>query len=803
MISISDRVKEVLEWTSLQNEIAARCITVPGKSCAGNMAPIPLDAIQPRMRKISEMKEMRLREISPDLSGIEDIDPLLTRSEKAGALSLEELGIIRLFIIASQRIKNHLGNLRSEFTSFEDEYHSLDDLKAIGGIIIPALTEAGELSERAYPQIRRYRESIFELKKDIEKRLNGIIISRGMETVLQEKISMRRSDRYTLLVKANMKGKITGNVMDVSASGSTLYMEPDSIRPLNNELIIKERELTAEIQRILASLSSDVAASAGQLRGNMDIAAGIDLITAAASFSEATRSSEPELTAEPSMKLYGARHPILTLMNPATVPNDIEIGTDYRCLILSGANTGGKTVLLKTIGLCALMAMHGLHVPASPDSRIGIFSSILADIGDDQNLVQSLSTFSGQLAVIRDMLLVAGRSTLIIIDEIIVGTDPRQGAALAQAVLEELIERQCCIVVTTHYNELKELATKDPRFKNASVSFNPDSLKPDYLLHYGIPGISYALEIAKICGLPDGLIERARMKLDDNEMDADALIGRIQRLEESIRAERENLAAYRQELDAEKSHILEERRKISEKERDLSRKEGIPFLEELKERKRTIAEKIKSLEGADIRESWKTYELVRGTEQDIASAIRKDDVDSHRERFSPAIPESLSVGQRVFIASLDKEGEVTAIDRDEGTATVHLGGSFISRYRINELLVRQKSGVKRPAAKRKQSREGTSADDKRVIPLTIQTSYNTIDLRGMRVHDALNKMDAELDRMTRNAIESAVIIHGHGTGALKEAVRQNLASSIYVTDSRPGDYGEGGDGVTIVMLRFE
>jgi DNA mismatch repair protein MutS2 len=490
-------------------------------------------------------------------------------------------------------------------------------------------------------------------------------------------------------------------------------------------------------------------------------------------------------------------------MNPAAVPNDIEIGGDYRCLILSGANTGGKTVLLKTIGLCALMAAHGLHVPASPDSCIGAFSSVLADIGDDQSLAQSLSTFSGQLAVIRDMLLRADGSSLVIIDEIIVGTDPRQGAALARAVLEELIERQCCIVVTTHYNELKELASRDARFRNGSVSFNPETLTPDYLLHCGIPGISYALEIAKICGLPDSLIVRARTLLDENVMDAEALIERVQRLEESARMERESLAGARSEIDREKAELRKQREKMAERERELSIREGVSFLEELKGHRKTILDRIKSLEGADIRGAWSAYEALRGAEQAVGDAVRNKEDERSRERREQATLDSLSVGDRVFVPSLGKEGEVASIQKDDGTATVHLGGSFTSRHRVEELLKQPGGPRKKSPGKKKPAPENAVQHGKSPAPLTIQTAYNTIDLRGMRVHDALEKMDAELDRMMRTGIESAVVIHGHGTGAMKEAVRQGLGSSVYAADWRPGEIGEGGDGVTIVLLRLD
>jgi DNA mismatch repair protein MutS2 len=285
-----------------------------------------------------------------------------------------------------------------------------------------------------------------------------------------------------------MRSRISGNVHDISSSGQTVYFEPSDLTELNNSLIMHERSLLLEIQKILAQLTVHVADHSNELDSNLRVLSYFDFLTAASKFSIQTRSSEPVLSKEPMMKLCRAHHPLLQLMSPGTiVSNDAELGIGFNCLIISGANTGGKTVMLKTIGLCALFAMYGLHIPASPDSEIGIFSNIMADIGDDQNLSQSLSTFSGQLTIINNILKKADSRTLVIIDEIIVGTNPRQGAALSQAILEEMINTGSRIIVSTHYTELKQLPASDRRFQNASVTFNLDTLKPTYELRIGIP----------------------------------------------------------------------------------------------------------------------------------------------------------------------------------------------------------------------------------------------------------------------------------------------------------------------------
>ncbi|PKL15093.1 MAG: hypothetical protein CVV49_21990 [Spirochaetae bacterium HGW-Spirochaetae-5] len=331
--------------------------------------------------------------------------------------------------------------------------------------------------------LRKLKRDIHATRIDIEKRLSKIIHSPDNEKILQEKTFTTVNGRYVVLVKSGMRGKINGNVHDISASGATVYFEPAEITQINNNIIMLDRELSQEIQKILAELTIAVAAHGDYLDANLRVLTFFDFINAAAKFSIMTRSSEPVISDEPILKLYRAHHPLLHIMSPDTiVSNDVELGTDYNALIISGANTGGKTVMLKTIGLCTLFAMYGLHIPASPDSIIGIFSNIMADIGDDQNLSQSLSTFSGQLTIINDILKQADERTLVIIDEIIVGTNPRQGAALSQSILEYMIDTGSRIVVTTHYTELKELAVNDSRFRNGSVTFNLETLKPTYEL---------------------------------------------------------------------------------------------------------------------------------------------------------------------------------------------------------------------------------------------------------------------------------------------------------------------------------
>ncbi|MBP7603410.1 MAG: Smr/MutS family protein, partial [Spirochaetes bacterium] len=407
------------------------------------------------------------------------------------------------------------------------------------------------------------------------------------------------------------------------------------------------------------------------------------------------------------------------------------------------------------------------------------------------------------MVILKQMMERARPSALILIDEIVVGTNPRQGASLAQAVVEALAATGAKIVVTTHYNELKELASRDERFRNASVSFDPETLAPAYRLMTGIPGVSYALEIARIYGIPEGILGRAKELLDEREISVEALIEKTQKHEQEIASERERLAGERASAAREKERYLELQRRQAELMENMTRGEGTRFLDELKEYRREIAAKIRELQQADLR----TAGELRRELGEVQKKVETEIADSARKRFSreygPVDPATTKPGDRVFVVSLEKEAVIESVDPDGESAELRLGNAIRARFRFRDML-RLPEGTQTAGARKKTAdRSGgkAQAPTARPVPLTVQTSYNTIDLRGLRVDEAVDRMERDLDRMVRSGISSAVIIHGHGTGALKEAVRSRLRHSSYVRDFRSGEYGEGGDGVSIALLR--
>ena len=799
-----DRLRSVLEWDSVVSEVAARCASDPGKRAANALAPLEPELIRKRLDKISEIRGLTERGTSFDFRGLRDIEDPAGRAAKGAVLGLPELFTVRSFIMASRRVEAFLKQYAPELPSLSEERERLDPLKREGDILIPAITDNGELNDGRFPKLRRIRSDIHETRGEIEKRMNAMVHSTTLEKALQEKVFTTRNDRYVLLVKSTMRSRVRGTGLDVSASGATLFIEPDEIQPLNNRLIGLNFDLQIETSRIMRELSQEIGNGAAGLIENLTILAGLDMLCGAARFSAAIRASAPELSDEPVMRLYGARHPLLYLMHgDAVVPSDLVLGESYNCLIISGANTGGKTVLLKTAGLCALMLRHGLHIPAGPDSRMGIFDPIMADIGDDQSIQQSLSSFSGQIVVLKEMMERARSSALILIDEIVVGTNPRQGASLAQAVVEALAGTGARIIVTTHYNELKELASRDERFQNASVSFDPDTLAPAYRLMTGIPGVSYALEIARIYGIPEDILGRAKALLDEREISVEALLEKTQKHEQEIAGERERLAEARMDVAREKERYIELQRKQAELVENITRGEGTRFLDEIKEHRKSIAAKIRELQQADLR----TAGELRRDIGEIQEKVEAEITDSARKRFSrdyePLDPATAKAGDRVFIVSLEKEAVIESIDVDGGSAELRLGNSIRARFKFRDILARPEGSAAMPLPKKSAGKAGKKEQAAAIkpVPLTVQTSYNTVDLRGLRVDEALDRMERDLDRMVRSGIHSAVIIHGHGTGALKEAVRAQLRHSSYVSEFRSGEYGEGGDGVSIALLR--
>lgn len=797
---ISNRVLTLLEWPEVISNIIVCCDFEPAKKILLNLSPLNIDAAANRLKYISEIKKLILINESPDFTGMPDIENQLEICSKEGILNIDDIIKVKNFLSVSRRIFLYIQKYKTAESIFEIEYHKILPTGNLLEFLNGSVSDAGELSEDVYPKLKDLKHDLKKTKTEIEKHLLSIIHNPANEKAIQEKIFTTRSERYVVLVKSAMRGKIKGNIHDFSTSGATIFIEPHEIISLNNKIILLKKDLDNEILRILRLISKEISFFSFQLNSNYILLIYLNAVTSLAKFSIKTESNPPELIQKTIIKLYSARHPLLQLLIPEKIiSNDFELGIDYDCLIISGANTGGKTALLKMIGLCVHMAACGLHIPAGPDSKIGIFSNIMADIGDDQNISESLSTFSGQIVEINRMLESADDKSLILLDEIMAGTNPDEGTLLASAILESLADRGAKIIVATHYPGLKELQSRDKRFMNGSVIFDLDSLKPVYKLRIGLPGLSYAIEIAKIYGLPDEIITKAIAMKDNSEQSVDFLLERVQRKEIQISDERVQLDLFEAKLKKKEDELLTKESEIRRKIVEINSAEGNRFISELNNFRKLITDQIESINNFNINElsnhQHEIGKLITNTHKELIKQKRAN----VEEKYESIDENNIRVDDIVYIFSLEKNGLVQEIDFQKLRAKILFGNSITSYFKFSDLLIDKSRGsISHLITKKKINTISFQKNNK--ISVTVQTSYNTIDIRGKRVEEGIVLMENELDRMMRSGISAAIIIHGHGTGALKEAVRSTLKNSYYCDTFRNGEQSEGGDGVTIVKL---
>ncbi|HEX9191023.1 MAG TPA: Smr/MutS family protein, partial [Candidatus Deferrimicrobiaceae bacterium] len=578
----------------------------------------------------------------------------------------------------------------------------------------------------------------------------------------------------------------------------TVFFEPEELVHLNNEVRMAELEVEREVARILAELSGRVARKEEDLLRALLLLARIDVLQARSLLADELSAAEPTVTAAGETNLRSARHPLLVLSGRPVVPNDLRVGRPYLCLVLTGPNAGGKTVALKTLGLLTLMAMAGLSIPASPDSTVSVFHNLFVAVGDEQSVEGDLSTYSAHIRRLNEILSGADRGSLVLLDEVVSGTDPREGAAIARAFLETLADREVRVVATTHFEELKGIAFTDPRFENGSMAFDGEHLRPTYRLSLGVPGRSMGITIARALGFPGGVLDRATAYLSGPGPNLTEVIDRLERERERLRVEAAEFAALRKgaeeagrKLEAERQKVkAEESRVVSQARQkmreEIRRAEGelARIMEEMRKDRRIDTVR----KATSVLKEWK--EKARAAEEDPV-------VRTLMSRTAPpAAGATLIPGQKVFVVSLSREAEVAAPAGPEDRDVEVAAGGLKVRVPRDTVRVFSTPGVARERRAEGGGRPAETASG----DVYLQTPDNTLDMRGMYVDDALPEIDAFLDRLSLAQAPHAFLIHGHGTGALKSAVRRHVAKSPYVKRSLPAPREQGGDGVTIVVL---
>jgi DNA mismatch repair protein MutS2 len=773
---LSRRYLEFLDWPELCAELAQRAHSSRGVSACQTL---PLcataDEARERMAEVSEaVSILRTGESLPALN-FPEIEIHLRAVSQGIPLGPEELRLVADFCEVVANARRFFGRLQPDGVLQTPRLSRLaatlgyhEDLVRLARETFDA---TGELRSSASPELARLRYERDQVASRARDQAEQILGSEEYSPYLQDQFVTLREDRFVLPLRASFKSMGLGIVHDTSRTGETVFVEPTAMVELNNRLKVAEIDIRRESRRILEELAAAVSAAAPHLRSDRDTLARLDVIGASARLAVAYDGMPVEIVDQPIVELMSLRHPLLalraasekrTITANSLVLGEVPGASTAKALVISGPNAGGKTVLLKSVGLATLLARAGLHVPVAAGSRVGFFDHVLADIGDQQSVRGDLSTFSGHLANLAGILecatTAADENLLILCDELMVGTHPDQGAALARAMLEALAEAPGLIVVTTHFDSLKALAESDARFRNAGMEYDLAKLRPTFRLKDGVPGRSYALDIAARIGLPDEVLARARSLMSESSLGLEETLRNLQTREQALEKASQDLEQTRLELEEAKQEL--------EVRTDATK----TATEALTRRERDLA--VRSREAIDA--------AVRDAREAISEIVR----EVRRER-SPQAADAARV-------LLDKKAKEVTAKLPEPPA--------LDLNRLREALANRGLGTGDKGDKKKPAQRAPSAEAPPPV-LVLQSRANTLDLRGQRADEALAEVEAFLDRTALEGADTVYVIHGHGTGALRKVVREYLATSPYVGRFRAGGAGEGGDGVSVVSLK--
>ena len=719
------------------------------------------------------------------------VEESMKRLEIGGVLSISELLRICRLLSNAARAKAYGRHDTQEDAAdcLDAFFDQLDPLTSLSNEIGSCIISEEEISDDASSTLRHIRRSINGINDRIHSTLNGLV-NGSLRTYLQDPIITMRGDRYCIPVKAEYRSQVQGLIHDQSSTGSTLFIEPMAVVKLNNdlkELYAKEQE---EIQVILARLSGETAQYIEEIRTDYRAMTDLDFIFARGALALAMKGSRPILNNEGRIRIREGRHPLLD--EKTVVPITVTLGEDFTLLIVTGPNTGGKTVSLKTVGLFTLMGQAGLHIPAGDRSELAVFHQVYADIGDEQSIEQSLSTFSSHMTNIVSFLKKVDEHSLVLFDELGAGTDPTEGAALAASILSYLHKRNIRTMATTHYSELKVYALSTPGVENACCEFDVESLRPTYRLLIGIPGKSNAFAISGKLGLPDFIIEDAKKRLSEQDISFEDLLTDLETSRRTIEKEREEIAAYRRETEALKQQAEKRREKLEEQRDRIIREANEKANAILREAKEVADETIRNFhkfgkENISAAEMEKERERLRKKIRDTApaAAVRKAK-KTHK-------PEEFKLGETVKVLSMNLTGTVQSLPDSRGNITVQMG-ILRSQVNISDLEIVEESS---PYAPKKMSRtsKGKIGMNK---SLTVSPEIN---LLGKTVDEAVAELDKYLDDALLSHLNTVRVVHGKGTGALRKGIHEYLRRQKHVRSYRLAEFGEGDAGVTIVELK--
>ncbi len=791
-----ERTMHILEYDKIIHMLAGYAGSPKGRQLCLELEPdTELSKIKAAQRETTDALNRIYKKGSVSFSGIRDLSGSLLRLKVGASIGISELLDLACTLETALRVKTwgRRDPDEEDRDCLDTLFDLIEPLSNLAREIRRCILDEENIADDASPALKAVRRQIRLTNDKIHSQLTSMVNSQAMSTRLQDNLITMRNGRYCLPVKAEFRSQVPGMVHDQSASGSTVFIEPMAVVKLNNDL----RELAAqekqEIEKILEDLSGMAAENQAFIQQDIAVLSRLDFIFARASFSKSYSGTEPVFNENGLISLKKARHPLLD--KKKVVPIDVVIGTDYRMLIVTGPNTGGKTVSLKTVGLLTLMGQAGLHIPAFEHSQLSVFDGVYADIGDEQSIEQSLSTFSAHMTNIVSILQQADDRSLVLFDELCAGTDPAEGAALAMSILRHLLDRGVTAMATTHYSELKVFAMSTPGVCNASCEFDIKTLSPTYRLLIGIPGKSNAFAISGKLGLPEDIIEQARQSIDENQQNFENLLADLEQNRITIEKEQEKIAAYKEQITGLRQKLEEKQVNIDQQKKkilDDARQKAQNILQDAKDyADHTIRTMNKLAAGGGV--NMKEMEQVRArTRKKLDQAGGRKVQTRVNKKYGPG---DFKPGEGVHVISLNVNGIIVGKPNGKGELTVQMG-ILKSRIPYSDL-----EPLGEPAAAETKTERSSSTGAGSIgmnKTLSVSTSLNVI---GKTSDEAVSMMDKYLDDAYLAHLHTVTIIHGRGTGALKKAVARRLGQISYVKSFRPGNYDEGGIGTTIVELK--
>ena len=792
---MNEKGLKILEYDKIIGMLVEKADSAPGKKCCEQLRPMTdLEQINTAQTETADALTRIFKLGSTSFGSNQEIGFALKSLEIGSTLSMPELLRIARLLDNVNRIKTY-GRKDREDTpddSLDPYFEQLAPLTQLSGEISRCILSEDEMADDASPGLKHVRRSMQLTNEKVHNQLNSMITG-SYRTYLQDAVITMRDNRYCIPVKSEYKGQVHGMVHDQSSTGSTFFIEPAAIVELNNQLRELEIQEKVEIEKVLADLSNQAAEHVQELADNQKLMTHLDFVFAKAKLALDLNATRPIFNTEHYIQIRKGRHPLLP--KDKVVPIDIHLGKDFDLLIITGPNTGGKTVSLKTVGLFTLMGQAGLHIPALDRSELSIFTKVYADIGDEQSIEQSLSTFSSHMTSIVQILKHADENSLCLFDELGAGTDPTEGAALAIAILNFLHDRGIRTMATTHYSELKIYALSTDFVENACCEFSVETLQPTYRLLIGIPGKSNAFAISSKLGLPDDIIQAAREQISKEDESFEDVISDLEKSRITIEKERQEIAAYKARIKTLQDQLQAKNEKLDNAKDKIIKEAHEKAREILQEAKDVADETIRDFNslgpGADIRELEKKRQKVRDkiSEKNEKLSLKTEPRQEKKKTLDPA---KLKKGDSVRVLSMGLTGIVNTLPDNKGNLFVQCG-IIRTQVNIRDLALAEENTINTPTLQRTNTGK---------IKMSKSLSVSTeINLLGKTVDEAISALDKYLDDAYIAHLSSVRVVHGKGTGALRTAVHNHLKRLKYVKEYRLGEYGEGDAGVTIVTFK--